>query len=110
MVSKAVKNTESDKIESNGAADSAEFSLNSMLKIGFERTDIPIAHGMEIIAANFRQDCMTFAALTFLTVLSVSVLAILTASRAAVSAGVKEEAIGVIKADGRCDMVTASVL
>ncbi len=107
----AVKKTESAKIERSGAACSTEsLFLNKSIRIGLAKTDIPSALGIDKMAANLRQEPITYcAALTFLA-FSSSFSALLIARSAAVSAGVNEDAIGVISADGRCESVTASVL
>ena len=110
MVSIAVKKTEIARIDKSGAAAFTDsWFLNKRLKIGFAKIDRPRALGIEIIAANLRQDCITLEALSSFSRLSASSLAVLIARSAAVSSGVSEEAIGVIKADGRCDIVKASV-
>lgn len=100
-VSIAVKNTPIAKIESRGAALLTDSGFRkSKLRIGFESTDIPIAQGIAIIAANFRHEYMTLFAANCLLLFSSIVFAVATAVSAAVRAGVSEDAIGCIKADG----------
>ena len=111
MVSIAVKNTPIDKMDSNGAAVATDLeSLKSKPKIGPERTDMPIAHGMEMIAANFKQEYITLSADALFALLSSSVLAIFIAAKEEVNVGVKEEAMGWTNADGKWAIVTANVL
>ena len=111
MVSMAVKKTPIDKMDNNGAALSTEdASLNKSPNIGPERTDIPMAHGMEIMAANFKHECMIFSALILFFFFSSSLFAFLIAVNEAVNVGVKDDAIGWIKAEGKCAIVTAKVL
>ena len=100
-----------DKIDKRGAALATETgSLKSKDKIGADNTAIPIAHGIEIMAENFKQECIVFIELAFLAILSSSVEAFRIAVTEAVNAGVNEEAIGCINAEGKCAIVTASVL
>ena len=111
IVKRAVKNTPIDKIDKRGAAVETETgSLKSKAKIGPDNTAIPIAHGIEIIEENFKQECIVFIALAFLASRSSSVEAFRIDAKDAVKLGVKEEAIGCINADGKCAIVTARVL
>ena len=111
IVNIAVKKTPIDRMDSNGAALATDTgSLKSNARIGPASTDIPIAHGMEIMEANFKQECMTFTAASLFVLRSSSVEEFFIAANEAVKVGVKEEAIGCIKADGKCAIVTASVL
>ena len=111
IVSIAVKKTPMDKMDNNGAALETEaLSLKSKDSIGPDKTAMPIAHGMEIMDANFKQECMILTAASLLAFRSSSVEEFLIAAKEAVNVGVKEEAIGCMKADGKCAIVTASVL
>ena len=98
-------------MDNNGAALATEtLSLKSKDKIGPDNTDIPIAQGIEMMEANFKQECMTFTAASLFALRSSSVDEFLIAAKEAVKVGVKEDAMGCIKADGKCAIVTASVL
>ena len=98
IVSIAVKKTPIDNIDNSGAALFTEATwlglLNSIDRIGFESTDIPIAHGIAMIAANFRHECITLSATIFFCSFSSTVFAVFTAIKDAVNAGVNEDAIG----------------
>ena len=101
IVSIAVKNTDTERIDKSGAAlftDSA-FLLKSIASIGFDNIDIPMAQGIEIIAANLSDAFIALA--DFSVLFSVLVEA---------SAGGNADAIGAISADGKCVRVTTSVL
>ena len=95
IVSIAVKNTPIDKMDKSGAALATETGfLKSKDNIGPDSTDIPIAQGIEMIEANFKQECMVFIALARLAIRSSSVEAFRMEAKEAVKFGVKEEAIG----------------
>ena len=97
----AVKNTDMESTDKSGAAlftDSALF-LKSILSIGCDNTDMPIAHGIDMTAANFNAAFIVFFSLS-----------VLFSALADARAGVSADEIGTISADGRCDKVTASVL
>ena len=82
-------------MDNNGAALATETgSLKSKANIGPDKTAMPIAHGMEIIEENFKQECMIFMELAFLAARSSSVAALRIAANEAVNVGVKEDAIG----------------
>ena len=111
IVRSEVKNTPMERMESRGAALATETgSLKSNDNIGPDKIAMPIAHGIEIIEENFKQECIVFIELAFLAIRSSSVEAFLIAANEDVKAGVKEEAIGCINAEGKCAIVTASVL
>ena len=91
----AVKKTPIERMDKSGAALATETgSLKSNANTGPDRIAIPIAHGMEMIEANFRQEYMIFMELAFFAIFSSSVCAFLIAASEAVKVGVKEEAIG----------------
>ena len=111
IVRSDVKNTPIERMDNNGAALATDTgSLKSNDNIGPDKIAIPIAHGIEIMAENFKQECIVFIELAFFAIRSSSVEALLIAANEAVKAGVKEEAIGWINAEGKCAMVTARVL
>ena len=95
IVSIDVKKTPIARMDNSGAALATETgSLNNKDNIGPDNTAIPIAHGMEIMEENFRQECMIFIELAFFAARSSSVCALRIAANEAVNVGVKEEAIG----------------
>ena len=95
IVNSEVKNTPIDRMDKRGAALATETEfLKSRDKIGPDNTAIPIAHGMEIMEENFRQECMVFIELARLAIRSSSVEALRIAASEAVRAGVREDAIG----------------
>ena len=95
IVNIAVKNTPIDKIDNNGAALATDFlSLKRSDNIGPDKTDIPIAHGIEIMEANFKQECMTLTDASLLWFRSSCVFEFFIADKEAVSVGVSEDAIG----------------
>ena len=100
-----------ERIDSKGAALATDTgSLKSNDNIGPANIAIPTAHGIEIMEENFKHECIVFIELAFRSMRSSFVEAFRIAATEDVNAGVNEEAIGCINAEGKCAIVTASVL